>query len=103
MRFLSITPDGREYLVYLLLALREPQSPLLKERRDAAGTQDAFSHFDHMYVGTYRYISPKHLQAYANECAYRYNTRKNNITVRFEDTVLKCSSVRLNYNQLTSK
>lgn len=65
--------------------------------------EGAFGQFDRMYVGTYHYISYKHMQAYANECAYRYNTRKNNITVRFEDTVLKCSGVRLKYNTLIAK
>ena len=65
--------------------------------------EGAFSQFDRMYVGTYHYISNKHMQAYANECAYRYNTRKANITTRFEDTVLKCSGVRLTYNTLIAK
>jgi len=65
--------------------------------------EGAFSQFDRMYVGTYHYISYKHMQAYANECAYRYNTRKANITTRFEDTVLKCSGVRLKYDTLIAK
>lgn len=65
--------------------------------------EGAFSQFDRMYVGTYHYISNKHMQAYANECAYRYNTRKANITTRFEDTVLKCSGVRLKYDVLIAK
>jgi transposase-like protein len=37
--------------------------------------EGAFSHFDRMVIGTYHNISRKHMQAYANECAYRYNTR----------------------------
>jgi len=64
--------------------------------------EGAFSHFDCMVIGTYHFISRKHMQAYANEVAYRYNTRKQNITTRFEDTVLKCSGVRLKYNTLTA-
>ena len=65
--------------------------------------EGAFSHFDRMVIGTYHNISRKHMQAYANESAYRYNTRKENITARFEDTVLKCSGVRLTYNTLIAK
>jgi len=65
--------------------------------------EGAFSHFDRMVIGTYHNISKKHMQAYANECAYRYNTRKANITTRFEDTVLKCSGVRLRYENLIGK
>jgi hypothetical protein len=65
--------------------------------------EGVFSHFDRMVIGTYHNISKKHLQAYCNESAYRYNTRKVTGTVRFEDTVLKCSGVRLNYKTLISK
>ncbi len=93
---------GEEYLYHG--AVDHSKSEYVREAIIHTNTiEGAFSQFDRMYVGTYHYISPKHLQAYANECAYRYNTRKNNITVRFEDTVLKCSGVRLNYNTLIAK
>jgi transposase-like protein len=65
--------------------------------------EGAFSHFDRMVIGVYHNISRKHMQAYANECAYRYNTRKVHGTTRFEDTVLKCSGVRIKYNSLIAK
>lgn len=64
--------------------------------------EGAFSLFDRMTIGTYHYISPKHLQAYANECAYRYNTRNAAQPQRFEDTVLRSSGVRLKYKTLTA-
>jgi len=65
--------------------------------------EGAFSHFDRMVIGIYHNVSRKHMQAYANECAYRYNTRKMDQPVRFEDTVLKCSGVRIKYNTLIAK
>lgn len=65
--------------------------------------EGAFSHFDRMIIGTYHGVSKKHMQSYANENAYRYNTRKSNITDRFEDTVTKCSTARLRYNTLIAK
>jgi transposase-like protein len=65
--------------------------------------EGAFSLFDRMYIGTYHYISNKHMQAYANECAYRYNTRKTTQPQRFEDTVLRCSGIRLKYDELTAE
>lgn len=65
--------------------------------------EGAFSHFDRMVIGVYHNVSRKHLQAYCNESAYRYNTRKMEQPLRFEDTVLKCSGVRLNYNNLIAK
>ncbi len=65
--------------------------------------EGAFSHFDRMVIGVYHNISRKHMQAYCNESAYRYNTRKMQQTPRFEDTVLKCSGVRLKYDVLIAK
>jgi len=65
--------------------------------------EGAFSHFDRMVIGVYHNISRKHMQAYANEFTYRYNTRKITQPVRFEDTILRCSGVRLKYNVLTAK
>ena len=65
--------------------------------------EGAFSHFDRMVIGTYHNISRKHMQAYCNESAYRYNTRKKDCPKRFEETVLKCSGVRLKYNTLIAK
>lgn len=65
--------------------------------------EGAFSHFDRMVIGTYHNISRKHMQSYANECAYRYNTRKSLDPIRFEDTVLRCSGVRLKYDTLIAK
>ncbi len=65
--------------------------------------EGAFSHFDRMVIGVYHNISRKHMQAYCNESAYRYNTRKTTQTNRFEDTVMKCSGVRLKYDALIAK
>jgi transposase-like protein len=65
--------------------------------------EGAFSQFDRMVIGVYHNISKKHMQAYCNESAYRYNTRKNNCPQRFEDTVLRCSGVRLKYAALITR
>ena len=65
--------------------------------------EGAFSHFDRMVIGTYHNVSRKHMQAYANECAYRYNTRKQNGTERFENTMLRLQGVRLKYSKLITK
>lgn len=52
------------------------------------------------YHGTYHYISPKHLQAYCNECSFRYNTRKIPDPVRFETAVHRCIGKKLPYRIL---
>lgn len=65
--------------------------------------EGAFSHFDRMVIGVYHNISRKHMQAYANECAYRYNTRKITDPNRFENTILKGGGIRLKYDTLIAK
>ena len=51
-------------------------------------------------IGIYHQISPKHLQAYCNEFAFRYNTRKVTDVVRFEDSFKQVNNVRLTYTNL---
>lgn len=62
--------------------------------------EGAFGLFKRMYVGTYHYMSFKHLQRYCDELSYRYSTRKLSDTDRFNDALDKCQS-RLKYYQLT--
>ena len=53
-------------------------------------------------IGIYHYVSPKHLQAYCDEMAYRYNTRTSNEGNRVTLTLTK-SNKRLTYSTLISK
>ena len=92
---------GKEYAAHE--AVDHSKSEYVRGHAHTNTIEGAFSHFDRMVIGVYHNISRKHMQAYANECAYRYNTRKMEQPIRFEDTVLKCSGVRLKYNCLTSK
>ena len=61
-----------------------------------------FSHFKRTIIGTYHQISPKHLNKYCIESAYRYNTRKITDAERFKQ-VLANPQGRLTYNQLIQK
>lgn len=93
---------GTEYAHHC--SVDHSKSEYVKDKTIHTNTAEgAFSQFDRMYIGTYHFISNKHMQAYANECAYRYNTRKVTDPVRFENTVLKCSGVRLKYDTLIQK
>lgn len=58
-----------------------------------------FSHLKRMVIGVYHQISPFHLQAYCNEAAYRFNTRKLKDVERFIATMKKTNG-RLKYKDL---
>lgn len=49
--------------------------------------QDVWSMFKRSVIGSYHHLSVKHLQAYLNELAFRYNNRENEYL--FRDTLLQ--------------
>ncbi len=61
-----------------------------------------WSHFRRMITGCYHDVSDEHLQAYIDEAVYRWNTRKQTQSERFEDMfnksigcIVPCSELRL--------
>lgn len=64
------------------------------------GIEGCFNLFDRMVIGTYHYLSTKHLQKYANEFSFRYNSRKTTDLLRFNIVLANCTN-RIIYNQLT--
>lgn len=52
--------------------------------------------------GIYHQVSPKHLQRYCHETAYRYNTRKITDKERFTQTMQNVEG-RLTYKSLINK
>ncbi|MFD1256992.1 IS1595 family transposase [Mucilaginibacter terrae] len=63
------------------------------------GIEGCFSQFDRMVIGIYHYISPKHIQKYADEFTFRFNSRKATDLVRFNTLLSNCNN-RLTYNNL---
>lgn len=61
--------------------------------------EGVFSMFDRMVIGTYHYLSPKHMQKYANELSFRFNTRTSTECERFNLMLANCTN-RLTYNRL---
>ena len=51
------------------------------------------------FIGTYQYISPKHLQLYIDEFVFRYNTMKQSVSDRFYH-FFNNMTVRTTYNKL---
>ncbi len=65
--------------------------------------EGVFSLFDRMVMGIYHFVSPKHMQAYCNESAFRYNSRKVTDKMRFDMALVKTGGVKLEYNTLIAK
>lgn len=61
-----------------------------------------FSQLKRGIYGIYHHASPKHLQRYCNEFAFRYNTRKSNESNRFDYSLANCNG-RLKYSDLIAK
>lgn len=63
--------------------------------------ESAWSLFDRAVIGSYHKLSKKHLQAYLDEFAFRFNNREN--PYLFRDTLLRLiSSDNLTYADLTA-
>lgn len=61
-----------------------------------------FSCLKRSIIGCYHYMSPKHLQRYCDETAYRYNSRKISDKERFNKAISNVEG-RLTYNNLIQK
>jgi transposase-like protein len=61
-----------------------------------------WSLFKRGVIGIYHYVSPKHLNAYCNEFAYRYNTRTYSDAERFAESLTHVNG-RLKWNDLIQK
>jgi len=61
--------------------------------------ENFWSVFKRGIIGSYHYVSPKHLQRYCEEFSARYNTRKLGEQERFDCFLSQCTG-RLKYNDL---
>lgn len=67
------------------------------------GIEGHWSQLKRGIIGIYHHVSPKHLQAYCNEFAYRHNTRKTIDGERFFLTLSRSGQSVLPYKALTKK
>ena len=63
--------------------------------------ENRWSHFRRTLTGTYHHVSRKHLSRYADESAFRLNTRDANEGERFDKTLARCEG-NLTYEDLIS-
>jgi transposase-like protein len=62
--------------------------------------ENFWSIFKRGIIGTYHFVSAKHLQRYCSEFNYRHNNRKETGVEKFEMALRKVSSTRITYNSL---
>lgn len=67
------------------------------------GIEGIWSQLKRGLNGIYHSVTVKHLGAYCNEYAYRYNTRKSTDNDRFFETLKNSGNFRLTYNALIGK
>lgn len=65
------------------------------------GVENFWSLFKRGIIGIYHQVSPKHLQAYADEFSYRFNSRQQGDQFRFSESLTKTEG-RLKYKDLTA-
>lgn len=65
--------------------------------------EGAWAMFRRTITGTYHYVSPKHLQRYCNEIAYRLNERKATMQERFDGAMERSKGVTITYQQIIEK
>lgn len=67
------------------------------------GIENFWSLFKRGIIGIYHNVSPKHLQRYSTEFAYRYNTRDQKANERFNGTIKNANTARLKWKDLTKE
>jgi transposase-like protein len=65
------------------------------------GVENFWSLLKRGIVGTHHFVSPKHLQRYANEFADRYNQKDRTNIERLQSALGRCSKERITYRELT--
>ncbi len=96
-----------EYQVYQKVAgeytheyVRHSAKEYVKGKAHTNGLEGFWSHFKRMYDGVYHNMSTEHLQAYVNEFALRWNTRRSATSDRF-NLILGNIAGRLTYKTLS--
>jgi hypothetical protein len=54
-------------------------------------------------IGTFHFVSHKHLQRYCDEFAYKHNNKELSHTERFANSLKNATNSKLTYKDLTSK
>lgn len=65
------------------------------------GLENYWSILKRGIIGTFHFVSPKHLQKYCDEFTERYNKRDISNIDRFVKAIEKCETNRLTYKILT--
>lgn len=103
---IMVSDDHRGYSAlkndYAHVMIRHSAGEYVNGAFTTNGIENFWSLFKRGIIGIYHQVSNKHLQAYADEFAYRYNSRKLNDQERLA-TVLTQTQGRLKYKDLTKE
>lgn len=64
--------------------------------------ESAWGLYRRTIIGTYHYVSPKHLQKYCTEIAYRINRRSDSIQQRFDEALTRSTNGTITYKEITA-
>jgi transposase-like protein len=104
---IMVSDDARGYKSlkedeYAHVVVNHSQDQYVNGAFHTNGIENFWSLFKRGIIGIYHQVSHKHLQAYVDEFAYRFNNRTVNDQVRFAETLTKTQG-RLKYKDLTAK
>lgn len=91
------------YIGYTHLTVDHGKGEYVREMIHTNTIEGFWSLFKRGVIGIYHQISYKHMNAYCNEFAYRYNTRDITDPQRFQVSLKKAQGKRIKYHDLTSK
>lgn len=90
-----------EFLQYDHKFVHHNQGEYVSNGAHVNGIENFWSQLKRGIVGIYHQVSPKHLERYCDEFAYRYNSRKISDVDRFNYVLTHCDG-RLKWNELTA-
>jgi hypothetical protein len=98
-----VTDEGGEFKGlegdYKRVTVNHKKGEYARDGFDTNSIESVWALLKRQIIGIHHWVSPKHLQKYANEMAWRYNRRDLKVTPRMND-LFACVEGRLTYKAL---
>lgn len=103
---IMVTDEWRSYNSlkgdYFHITVNHQEGVYVSGAFSSNGLENYWSILKRGIIGTFHFVSPKHLQKYCDEFTERYNKRDISNIERFHKTIQKCENNRLKYRDLIS-